>query len=112
MRKTVPLIVWILFLTTNLNAISSPDLLQLLEEIKAGRKIIQNSSTAFLVTCKKLGASQPAEERSVRITSQSASIRDADQANAGVLIKMQAGTLLPVLRKDGDWFLVKLPDLR
>jgi len=102
MRKAIPFIVWIFFLPTHLNAINSPDLLQLLEEIKAGRKIIQNSSTAFLVTCKKLGASQPPDERSVRITSQSASVRDADQANAGVLIKMQEGTLLHVIKKEGD----------
>ena len=112
MRKAIPLIIWMCLLHYTLHANNHPQLLELLDKIKASRIIIQNSSTAFLLTCKQLGSDQLPKERIVRIAIPMASIRDADLITAGVLIKIQSGTLLPVLKKEGEWFQVRLPDLR
>ncbi len=99
-------------LHTNLNATPDKELSELLDKIKAGRIIIQNTSTAFLITSKQLGSVDIINERNVRVIIPSASIRGSDLITSEVLIRMQEGTVLPVLRKEREWFVVRLPDLR
>ena len=96
----------------NLHANPDPELSELLDKIKAGRIIIQNTSAAFLMTSKQLGSVSPSGGQSIRVIIPTASIRESDLITAEVLVRLQEGTVLPVLKKEREWFQVRLPDLR
>jgi hypothetical protein len=113
MKKVAFLLLSVFLTAVPMQSTPNSGLQDLLEEVKAGRVVIQNSSAAFLVICKNLGADQISEkQQSVRIVRPVASIRESDLVSSAVLAGMPAGTLLPVLKKEGEWYRVRLEDTR
>ncbi|MDY0100084.1 MAG: hypothetical protein RBR81_12875, partial [Bacteroidales bacterium] len=112
MRKLLLFIFCSCFIPLNINAGSLQELLKIFDNIKARRTIIQNTSTAFLLTSRQLESFNISEEQDIKVINQLAPVRESDLITAEVLIRMPEGTVLPVLKKDGDWVQVRLPDFR
>jgi hypothetical protein len=114
MKKVVSLILSVFLMAVPLQSTPNSGLQDILNEVKTGRVVIQNNSAAFLVICKSLGAGQVREQQqqNVRIIRPMASIHESDLLSSAVLTGIPAGTLLPVLKKEGEWYRVRLEDTR
>ena len=112
MKKVISIIFLVCLIPATQHARQNSELREILDEIQTGRVVIQNSSAAFLLICKQLGAGQIQEQQNIRVIKPVASIREADLITAQVLTGIPAGTLLPVLKKEGEWFQVRLRDTR
>jgi len=112
MKRLIILAVWVNLLPTNLCAYNNPDLLIMLDEIKSGRAKIQNNSTVFLVICKQLNYYIFPEEEKIRVITPSTPIRNADLLTAEILMEIQEGTEFTVLKREAEWFQVRLEDSR
>jgi len=112
MKKLIILAVCINLLSTNLRAYNNPDLVIMLNEIKSGRTKIQNNSTVFLLICKQLDYYIFPGEEKIRVITPSTPIRNADLLTAEVFMEIQEGTEFTVLKREGEWFQVRLEDSR